>query len=206
MDSPSDRVAEISDLETALNKARFRDQLWLPNGALDEAVLTARVSILDRAVRSARAARLRANHPSQRTRAATTLFLYGTLRRGGSRGSVLAGCPRDDAFIDNAHLVDAGSLPYLMLNTTGTVRGELVTVTGAELTRVDMIEGYAPGQEDTSLFIRVPVTARDVNGDLVEAQTYVRGTHAEDPSCLPEVPGGDWVAWKQAGSMPSGTT
>lgn len=200
MDSPGSARAGVSDLEAGLNKVRFRDVLYLPDGSVDEAVMGARVTTLTRAVRAAKNARLRANHPSLRSRACTTLFLYGTLRQGASRASTLTACPREDAFIDNAQLVDAGSFPYLMLSAEGTVRGELVTVTPEELSRVDAIEGYAPGSEETSLFVRVPVIARGVNGEQVNAQAYVRGAHGEDPHGLPEVPGGDWVAWKQARS------
>lgn len=194
---PSEQAAGISDLESGLNRVRSRGQLFLPDGTVNEPVLVARVSNLRHGVRAARAARLRAGHPSLQSRACTMLFLYGTLRQGADSGSTLAGCAREDAFVDGARLVDAGSSPYLILNSTGTVRGELVTVTSEDLARVDMIEGYAPGQEESSLFIRVPVLVRTVGGGTVTAQTYVRGAHLDAPDGLTEVPGGDWVAWKR---------
>ncbi len=79
----------------------------------------------------------------------TTLFVYGTLKRGGSNHGYLAG----QRFLGTAQtppgytLYSLGSYPGLVPLPTDTVgvTGELWSVDSACLARLDVLEGLAEG-------------------------------------------------------------
>lgn len=120
----------------------------------------------------------------------TTLFLYGSLRRGlhahddqhiGCRSRFL-GCDRMVG-----RLMDMGEWPALVRSTLGVVHGELHLVTDASLiAALDVFERALPDSPGGPIFDRVRM--RTLGGYDVE--TYV--WHA--PVCDGRhVPHGDWM-------------
>lgn len=84
------------------------------------------------------------------------LFVYGTLKRGHSRSSLL----RDEEYIGHAKtapvycLVDCGEFPGLISKPLGgvSVEGELWRVSAPCLSRLDEIEGL-----NDKLYARLPI-------------------------------------------------
>jgi gamma-glutamylaminecyclotransferase len=114
------------------------------------------------------------------------LFVYGTLRRGEPNHALLAGTrPVGDATTAPKYsLRDHGESAGLARHGTQTVVGEVYAVEEDDLARLDRLAG--PGLYDRS-------EIELANGRLVSA--YVIPDH-HSRHC-PEVPGGDWVAWRR---------
>lgn len=94
------------------------------------------------------------------------LFVYGTLRSGGSAATMLAECERVSAGEVSGVLYDIdGEYPALLLYGTTPVEGEIWRCPNEMLARLDAYEGVEQG-----LFRRVGVTVRDVG-----CWTYVAG-------------------------------
>jgi gamma-glutamylcyclotransferase (GGCT)/AIG2-like uncharacterized protein YtfP len=82
------------------------------------------------------------------------LFVYGTLLKSLSRSRLLEGCPfLGPAILPRADLHDLGPYPGIR-NGSGIVVGELYRIDEAKLNFIDAVEGYSPGDEPKSLFIR----------------------------------------------------
>lgn len=104
----------------------------------------------------------------------TTVFVYGTLKRGGRYHSILAG----QQFIDEARTV-AGYTLYQPADYPGMVKaqddtegvtGELWTVSENCLQRLDQLEGLTE-----KLYERVPITLAPPHDSLsVETYLYLR--------------------------------
>jgi gamma-glutamylaminecyclotransferase len=102
--------------------------------------------------------------------ARTTLFLYGTLKRGEKSHRLMAG----QRFVGAAatepryRLHDLGPYPGLVADAAGVaVAGELWEVDAAGLAELDRFEGVP------DLFIREPVAVQGAAGP-VEAYLYAR--------------------------------
>lgn len=100
----------------------------------------------------------------------TTLFVYGTLKRGGSNHGFLAG----QRFLGTAQtppgftLYSLGSFPGLVALPTDTrgVTGELWSVDSACLARLDVLEGLAEG-----VYRRAPISLQQP-GPPATVETY----------------------------------
>jgi gamma-glutamylcyclotransferase (GGCT)/AIG2-like uncharacterized protein YtfP len=116
------------------------------------------------------------------------LFVYGTLRRGETNHALLAGArPVGDATTAPKYsLRDHGESVGLARNGTQAVVGEVYALEDDDLARLDRLAG--PG-----LYDRAEVEL--ANGRVVFA--YMIPDH-HSRHC-PEVPGGDWVAWRRGG-------
>jgi gamma-glutamylaminecyclotransferase len=114
------------------------------------------------------------------------LFVYGTLRRGEPNHALLAGArPVGNATTAPKYsLRDHGESAGLARHGTQVVVGEVYAVEEDDLARLDRLAG--PGLYDRS-------EIELANGRLVSA--YVIPDH-HSRHC-PEVPGGDWVAWRR---------
>lgn len=88
------------------------------------------------------------------------VFVYGTLRTGGGRESLLSG-PRRAATTRGALWDLPAGYPALQLGAEGIVHGERVDgVSDAQLQVLDLYEGVAEG-----LFRRVPVMVAADDGE-----------------------------------------
>lgn len=123
------------------------------------------------------------------------IFLYGTLRRGGSRDAT--------RFYDGAKFVgparvrgalyDFGEYPGLRLAAeAGWVKGELFDVTPDALAGLDAWEGIDPAAPDAGEYRRVRAMVELADGVAGECWIY----EARGSVCAgrPVVPGGDWIA------------
>lgn len=94
------------------------------------------------------------------------VFVYGTLKSGGSNVSILDGCERVSAGEVGGVLYDIdGEFPALVLYGSTPVDGEIWRCPVEKLDALDSFEGVQQG-----LFRRVGVTVRDIG-----CWTYVAG-------------------------------
>jgi gamma-glutamylcyclotransferase (GGCT)/AIG2-like uncharacterized protein YtfP len=97
------------------------------------------------------------------------IFFYGTLRTGGGREGILAGCSHVGPASVRGHVYDLGEFPALVLGSDSEVRGELWVCPRETLLALDTYEGVAAG-----LFRRV--RARVAGSD---SWVYVAGPALE---------------------------
>lgn len=124
------------------------------------------------------------------------LFVYGTLRRGGSNDIArLAPSARfSGAAQIRGALFDQGTYPAMTLDADGGwVIGELYTVTPTDWRVLDALEEVVTAANPLGQYFRVRAVANDENARPVECQVYVanpRVLRLERP-----IAGGDWLAF-----------
>ena len=123
------------------------------------------------------------------------IFLYGTLRRGGSRDARVF-YPGAE-FVAPARvrgaLFDLGAYPGLKLDSSaGWVRGELFDVTGEALAGLDEWEGLDAADADAGEYRRVRVAATREDGAVEACWVY----EIREALCVarPLIASGDWLA------------
>ena len=124
------------------------------------------------------------------------LFVYGTLRRGGSND--IASLAPSARFSGMARirgaLFDQGAYPAMMLDADGPwVIGELYEVTPPDWRVLDALEEVVTKADPMGQYFRVHAVATDENACPVECQVYVanpRAMRLERP-----IAGGDWLAF-----------
>lgn len=101
------------------------------------------------------------------------LFVYGTFLRGLSRSKFLDGCPfLGPAILQQADLYDLGAYPGIG-EGWGNVVGEMYRIDEKKLSSLDAVEGYFPGDESKSLFVRRTTKVRMLaDGQTVNAFCY----------------------------------
>lgn len=116
------------------------------------------------------------------------LFVYGTLRPGGSRWPILEPlASRHRPATASGRLYDTGlGFPAARFGEPGTVVGDLIALLSAEeaLAVLDEVEGLERG-----LFERVRVEVRSA-GETREAWSYV---YRPSVRGLEPIPDGDWL-------------
>lgn len=128
------------------------------------------------------------------------LFVYGTLRPGGSNHGLLEGTAdrAELAHADGLSLWATRGFPYAAPDpgTGARITGTLCWITGRAwidaLSRLDMLEGYDPARESDSHYLRRCWPVTTVDGDRVEAWLYLAGPRV-NLNALPLIPGGDWL-------------
>ena len=103
------------------------------------------------------------------------IFVYGTLKEGFTLDGSCLEYRKEvtkDVEVDGT-LFNLGSFPGIKLNTGHKVIGELHTFENSEevLNIMDSIEGYNPGNEKQSLFIRKTITTNH-DDEKIEAYAY----------------------------------
>lgn len=121
------------------------------------------------------------------------VFVYGTLRRGGSNDIRRFGPPPArhvaDGVVDGV-LYDLGAYPGLVLGGGGPVRGEVHAVT-AELERqLDRLEEVR--EDDDGEYRRRRVAVRTEAGGTLDCLVYE--IHPSRIAGRPVIGGGDWLA------------
>jgi gamma-glutamylcyclotransferase (GGCT)/AIG2-like uncharacterized protein YtfP len=121
------------------------------------------------------------------------LFVYGTLKKGCSRSSVM----ESSRFIGvakttpNYKLYDCGTYPALVISENGGVWGELYEVDDSVMSRLDQIEGVDAGLYERSIvnlsdffLVNLPFTEETV--DFLEKKTTISYVYLQDVSSLEE--------------------
>jgi gamma-glutamylcyclotransferase (GGCT)/AIG2-like uncharacterized protein YtfP len=122
----------------------------------------------------------------------THLFIYGTLMPGLRLEAEMHGARFVGAAQVPGRLVDVGRYPGLLLDLfkgDGAVTGEVYEVDGAQLARLDGVEGVVPGDRAASQYWREEVTVLSgpLQGHQVHAYVYNRPVD----DCTP-IPHGDY--------------
>jgi gamma-glutamylcyclotransferase (GGCT)/AIG2-like uncharacterized protein YtfP len=128
------------------------------------------------------------------------IFLYGTLRRGGSRDATrfYAGAEFVAPARVRGVLHDFGEYPGLRLDAeAGWVRGEIFEVTPEALAGLDAWEGIDPAAPNAGEYRRVRVCVDREDGASEECWIY----EARASVCAgrPVIVGGDWIV-RRAGA------
>lgn len=123
-----------------------------------------------------------------------TVFVYGTLRRGGSNARRLAGAKFLGSGAVRGRLYRVSWYPGAVLDAAGdgSVRGDLWEIPAKILPELDAFEGLPPGETEGAEYrrVRVTVEAADSGGPPREAWMWewIGGLKG-----LEEMPGGDWL-------------
>jgi gamma-glutamylcyclotransferase (GGCT)/AIG2-like uncharacterized protein YtfP len=126
------------------------------------------------------------------------VFVYGTLRRGGSR-SIEDHFPPADFVASGCitgRIFDLGSYPGLELDGHCPVIGEVYQVDDHVLATLDAYEGFDPSDPERSEYHRRFVTVRLDDGISVDCETYEISKHLTIGSSI--IPGGDWIAYSSS--------
>jgi gamma-glutamylcyclotransferase (GGCT)/AIG2-like uncharacterized protein YtfP len=112
------------------------------------------------------------------------IFVYGTLRSGGSNHHFLRGsvCAEQNVRLSGYIMYNFGKYPFVKpcADTNRTILGEIYEISADTLQRLDKLEGT-----DVGLYERI-------FDDNIDAWLYVSGANA--PDNLPEIKSGDWFA------------
>ncbi|MCW1970207.1 MAG: gamma-glutamylcyclotransferase [Anaerolineae bacterium] len=132
------------------------------------------------------------------------IFVYGTLRRDGSRPIPLL-LPAAEWVGDGVArgcIFDFGAYPGFKRDDTGEVVGEVYRVTPEMVAMLDEIELYKADDWPGSYYWRVSVSVHLNTGATVDAEAYeVNPFYFK---CTQVIPSGDWVAYaKTKGELPA---
>jgi len=123
------------------------------------------------------------------------IFVYGTLRRGGSR-SIEDNFPPAD-FVSSGcitgELYDLGPYPGLLLQGNKPVVGEVYQIDDAVLELLDAYEGCNPSDPEHSEYQRLSITALLPNGTSVDCHVYEISKNLTLGRSV--VHGGDWISY-----------
>lgn len=127
------------------------------------------------------------------------IFLYGTLRRGGSRDVLkyYSGA----SFVVTARvrgvLYDLGEYPGLRLDPSADwIQGEIFDIHAAEMAALDDWEGIDPQAPDDGPYRRVRTEVVREDGSIEMCWIYqIAGQHIAG---RPLIPSGDWITHDQS--------
>ncbi|WP_054943865.1 gamma-glutamylcyclotransferase [Paenibacillus ihuae] len=120
------------------------------------------------------------------------VFVYGTLRQGEQYHDLLGDSRLFSLLaLVKGTLADTGSGYPVLLETEGTVAGELYEVTAEVLQRLDELEGYYGPGDARNDYERV-VTEVTTDTGVTEAWVYVY-RHTQQYAAIPE---GDWKLYR----------
>lgn len=137
---------------------------------------------------------------------AALLFVYGTLRRGGSNdiAGFVPGTRRVAMAKVRGTLYALGTYPALVLDpVAGFVRGEIYAIPADGWERLDALEEVVTPDRPDGEYFRLVAPARCDDGTLLDCQIYVANPARLDLSRI--IAGGDWIA-HTAGLAPAPTS
>ncbi len=128
------------------------------------------------------------------------LFVYGSLLPGlrpRAMAGALAGCIDRGPGSVPGRLYDLGPYPAAVLDSRAAARvhGRVFELPADRdvLAVLDRYEGFAPANPADSLYLRVAQRVDRDDGGNSMCWVYV---YNRDPGAAPEVPGGDYAAWR----------
>lgn len=131
------------------------------------------------------------------------VFVYGTLRQGGSRRGALEEATEisKKAYLVGFKMYHLGGFPGIIHLSSGErgepIVGELYQIDERTLARLDMIEGHQEERPEASFYRRtevqivVPREGENKKAEIFTAWTYVFNNPARIKSC-PVIESGDW--------------
>ena len=117
------------------------------------------------------------------------IFIYGTLRRGGSAHHLMQGAEFKMKGSISGRLIHIDQYPGLIHCDKQRVNGELYQVSDALISELDRYEGCF---ESPPHYLREEIEVLLENGETTSAQVYVfqlPEPHHEEIEC------GDWIEW-----------
>lgn len=126
--------------------------------------------------------------------AASLLFVYGTLRRGGSNdmARLLPAATRISGARMRGRLFDLGDYPALVADASaGWVEGELHEIPEHGWSALDALEDVVSATHPQGEYLRVSGHAYDAHGKAHQCQVYVA-----NPAVMRldrPIAGGDWI-------------
>ncbi|MDB6078944.1 MAG: hypothetical protein JWO82_2691 [Akkermansiaceae bacterium] len=119
------------------------------------------------------------------------MFVYGTLRRGGSNAFRMDGSTFHGSGTVAGRLYRISWYPGLVLDSEASrVTGDVFEATDEQLTVLDEFEGLAAGEIEGSEYRRVRATVLLENGDAIEAWVYEWKGSVSEAYAIPD---GDWL-------------
>jgi gamma-glutamylcyclotransferase (GGCT)/AIG2-like uncharacterized protein YtfP len=120
------------------------------------------------------------------------VFVYGTLRRGGSNAFRMDGATFHGSGTVAGRLYRISWYPGLVLDSeSGGVTGDVFAVSPEQLAALDEFEGLAAGELEGGEYRRVKALVTLEDGDAVEAWVYEWKGSVSEAYVIPE---GDWLA------------
>lgn len=123
------------------------------------------------------------------------VFVYGTLRRGGSRDATIfyPGAEFLAAARVRGTLIDLGAYPGIRLDPTGGwVAGEILTVSPAAFAGLDEWEGWSADDPHGGEYEKCQVTVERIGGPPETCWIYE--LRASVAAGRPVIASGDWLA------------
>lgn len=118
------------------------------------------------------------------------VFVYGTLRRGGSNHYRMFGADLVGEGVVEGAIYRIDWYPGLILGGEGWVIGEVYAVDAAQLLELDAFEGVSAGEVEGSEYRRVKAEVQRRGGGTVEAWVWEWIGPVDDSRRVAE---GDWL-------------
>lgn len=119
------------------------------------------------------------------------VFVYGTLRRGGSNHFRMAGAEFISGGTVAGHLYRIDWYPGLVLDEAGDeIHGEVFSVDSDLLAALDVFEGLSAGEIQGSEYRRIPATVMQRNSQPITAWVWEWIGMTCESQRLPD---GDWL-------------
>ncbi len=119
------------------------------------------------------------------------VFVYGTLRRGGSNHFRMSGADFVADGVVRGKIYRIAWYPGLVLGEEGEVRGEVYSVDAGQLLELDTFEGLSAGEIEGSEYRRVKTVVHRRGGSTLAAWAWEWIGPFDVSSLIPE---GDWLA------------
>ncbi len=118
------------------------------------------------------------------------VFVYGTLRRGGSNHFRMSGADFVAAGIVLGKIYKIDWYPGLVLGNEGRVKGEVFSVDAAQLLELDAFEGLSAGEVEGSEYRRVKAEVFTPDGKTIGAWVWEWLGPFDETRLVAE---GDWL-------------
>ena len=119
------------------------------------------------------------------------VFVYGTLRRGGSNHHRMSGADFMAAGTVRGKIYRIAWYPGLVLGDEGEVKGEVYSVDAAQLMKLDAFEGLSAGEIEGSEYRRSKAVVFKTDGKTIPAWVWEWIGPFDEGRLVAE---GDWLA------------